>query len=103
MPLVVIERAGASAITAAAPEGGSLADLCDDVDAPVPFACRDANCGTCRIDVLEGAAELEPAGPEERAVLTRLACPASYRLACCAQMRAERAGGALLRVRVVTP
>src|SRR5690606_34619412 len=36
------------------PEGGPLVDVCDEHDAPVPFSCRSASCGTCRLDVLEG-------------------------------------------------
>jgi ferredoxin len=48
-----------------APEGAALVDLCDEYDAPIPFSCRSASCGTCRIHVLEGAEHLSPAAEDE--------------------------------------
>lgn len=83
--------------TAQAPDGGSFAKLCDEVDSPVPFHCRRANCGTCRIAVLEGVDELLP--PEERELhLLEIfgLSPRKHRLACQAQMCP---GLATLRVR----
>jgi len=70
MPRVIITFATARApdrapVEIAAPNGGSLADLCDEHAAPIPFACRDANCGACRVEVLEGASELCEADPDE--------------------------------------
>jgi ferredoxin len=68
-----------------APEGGRLVDFCDERNAPVPFSCRSASCGTCRVDVLEGGDRLAPPRDEELDVLdifgdspgrTRLACQA---------------------------
>jgi len=82
-----------------APDGGALCDLCDEHLAPIPFSCRGASCGTCRIDVLEGAAELEPPADEELDVLDIFGDDArKRRLACQAKMRA---GLAVLRVRAV--
>jgi ferredoxin len=79
-------------------EGGSLADTCDDASAPVPFSCRSANCGTCRVVVLEGMTELEPPEDEELDVLEIFAAPANHRLACCAKLKP---GLGLVRVRPV--
>ncbi len=86
--------------TVDAPAGGSLADLCDDVAAPVPFSCRSANCGTCRIVILEGASELLPPADEELDVLDIFGAEGSsgQRLACCAKLRP---GNALVRLRPV--
>ena len=82
-----------------APAGGSLADLCDAADAPIPFSCRSANCGTCRIHVLEGAELLLEAADEELDVLDIFAvAPPAQRLACQAQMRP---GAGVVRVRAV--
>jgi 2Fe-2S ferredoxin len=99
MPVVTIEAPSAKPLTVAAPEGGALADLCDDLAAAVPFSCRSASCGTCRIVILEGEDELLPAEDEELDVLDvfQHAAP-RYRLACCAKMRP---GEGRLRLRPV--
>lgn len=65
-----------------------MVKLCDEIDSPVPFHCRRGNCGTCRIEVLEGVDELLPAETQERNVLDMLGLsPPKHRLACQAQMR----------------
>jgi ferredoxin len=48
-----------------APPGSALVDLCDEHLAPIPFNCRSASCGTCRIHVLEGADQLLPPKEDE--------------------------------------
>jgi ferredoxin len=94
--VVFIERDG-RAQTAAALDGGSLARLCDEADAPVPFHCRRGNCGTCRIEVLQGADQLLPPQAHELRLLALLGLsPERHRLACQAQMQA---GAAELRLR----
>jgi ferredoxin len=76
-----------------AEEGGPLLDICDEAGAAVLFSCRSASCGTCRVEVLEGADRLEPPKQDENEVLemftpmsplpgrpvTRLACQAVAR------------------------
>ena len=92
MPQVVFVEDGDESLTVEAPEGGSLGDLCDDVGAPVPFSCRSATCGTCRIVVLEGAELLLPAEEDEPALLAIFRTPSStpsQRLACQAKMSAR--------------
>jgi 2Fe-2S ferredoxin len=69
------------------PEGGALVDVCDRTSAPVPFSCRSATCGTCRIEVLEGAELFEAPGPEEAELLEILGDPSHFRLACQAKLR----------------
>lgn len=98
MPIVTFESSdGTRSITAAAPDGGALADLCDDTEAPIPFSCRSASCATCHIEVLEGAESLMPPEDEELDVLDAIgAAPPRYRLACCAKMKP---GSTVLRVR----
>lgn len=68
-----------------APAGAALVELCDEFDAPIPFSCRSASCGTCRIHVLEGAEHLLPAAEDEldlldvfnqKPPLVRLTCQA---------------------------
>ena len=98
MARVTFETVDGFSKTVDARAGGSLADLCDSVSAPVPFSCRSANCGTCRIVVIEGESELLPPGDEELDVLDIFGAHGKQRLACCAQMKA---GDGALRVRPV--
>ena len=82
-----------------APDGGRLLDICDDAHAPIPsFSCRSANCGICRIDVLEGLDQLEEPEDDEASVLAIFADPPTRRLACCAKIRP---GMGRLRIRAV--
>jgi 2Fe-2S ferredoxin len=96
MPEVVFLSAGAKPeelLRVLAPDGGSLADLCDDHSAPVEFSCRSASCGTCRVRVLEGAELLLPAAEDEDELLVLFGQPSSttprqpVRLACQVRMR----------------
>ena len=69
-----------------APEGGALVDLCDSLAAPVPFSCRSATCGTCRVEVLAGL-ELFAAPREDEAALLRILGDGPHiRLACQAEL-----------------
>lgn len=81
-----------------APEGGDLLDLCDESIAPIPFSCRSASCGTCHVEVLEGAELLEPPQPDEEELLALLGGEGTYRLACQARVRP---GPGLVRLRAV--
>ena len=88
MPLVIFEPfdSGAPVEVEAVP-GTRLVDLCDERNAPVPFSCRSASCGTCRVDVLEGASLLAPPSDEELDVLDIFGDdPARRRLACQARV-----------------
>jgi ferredoxin len=88
---------GVAAVEADAPGGTRLVDLCDERNAPVPFSCRSASCGTCRLDVLEGAELLEPPRDEELDVLDVFGDdPSRVRLACQARIGP---GAGRLRVR----
>lgn len=103
MPLIVFESPDSPSATVEvnAPDGARLIDLCDERNAPVPFSCRSASCGTCRIDVLEGADLLEAPRDEELDVLDIFGdTPGKRRLAC--QARAVPGGGRV-RVRPVDP
>jgi 2Fe-2S ferredoxin len=100
MPRVVFEAPDVQPLTVDAPDGGALCDLIDTKNAPVPFSCRSASCGTCRIVILEGAGELLTPEDEELDLLEVFgATPDKQRLACQAKMKK---GLGLLRVRPVT-
>jgi ferredoxin len=80
-----------------APGGAALVDLCDTANAPIPFSCRSASCGTCRLVVLEGAHLLAEAEDEELQVLDAFGqAPPDRRLACQAKLLA---GPGTVRVR----
>ncbi len=78
-------------------EGGRLVDVCDQARAPVPFSCRSATCGTCRIEVLEGAELLEPRVGAEAELLDILGDPPAFRLACQAKIKAANG---IVRLRI---
>jgi 2Fe-2S ferredoxin len=81
------------------PEGTALVDACDLHGAPVPFCCRIASCGTCRVAVLEGADDLLPPAEDELDVLRIYDCdPRQVRLACQARLGA---GARTVRVRAL--
>lgn len=88
MPTIEFEssRAGRGRVLEA-PEGGALVDLCDRHLAPIPFSCRSATCGTCHIEVVEGAELLDPPESAEAELLSLLRGPPTGRLACQAVVR----------------
>lgn len=84
--------------------GEALRDLCDDTRAPVPFSCRSGRCGTCFVEVLEGAEHLNAVGEDEELVLDTLGVAIEvpdprpdHRLACQAVVEVS-AGVVRLRV-----
>lgn len=99
MPIVEFLGAGAAPSKQVdAPSGGELIQLCDQVLAPVPFSCRSASCGTCQVEILEGAEWLEPPDEDEQDLLDLLDGPENSRLACQARVKP---GAGLLRLRPV--
>ncbi|MEO7327526.1 MAG: 2Fe-2S iron-sulfur cluster-binding protein [Minicystis sp.] len=90
MPTIAIAKSTLGpAVAGEVRERERLLDVCDRLRAPVSFSCRSATCGTCLVDILEGEALLDPAGPEEREVLALFEATPSQRLACQAVIRAE--------------
>jgi ferredoxin len=99
MATIVFETKKGPVLTVPLPDGGSLADLCDEKNAPIPFSCRSASCGTCCIEVLEGENQLLAPADEELDVLDALDRKApKHRLACQA---IAKGGQGLLRIRSV--
>lgn len=83
-------------------EGGTrLLDLADEhPELDLPFSCRAATCGTCRVEVMEGSDAFAEPEPEERDLLEAFGEPAGVRLAC--QALVVRAVPTI-RLRVVDP
>ena len=98
MPTVTfVSNEGETLVVDAAP-GSALADICDQNDAPIPFSCRSASCGTCRMVVLEGGDQLQPPEDEELEILDVFGNKPNQRLACCAKLNAAAVS---IRVRPV--
>lgn len=80
------------------PDGGDLVDAADEHWLPIPFSCRSASCGTCHIEVLEGAEHLEPPNDDEQALDDIIGPPLGTRFACQVRIRA---GEGVVKVRPV--
>jgi ferredoxin len=68
--------------------GEALMDITDaHPEADVPYSCRMASCGTCRVRVLEGGDALAPAEIDELEVLDIFGdTPDDVRLCCQAKL-----------------
>lgn len=94
MPTLIFERTDYVVVV---PEGGRVLDVCDQHPAAgIPFACRAANCGICRVEVTEGLQHCEPPEDDERELLAQLGHHPRVRLGC--QLRV-RPGDGRIRLR----
>lgn len=57
-------------------DGASIAEICEN--AGIPFSCNSGVCGTCQIEILEGAESLNELNREEN----ELAMDRNHRLSC---------------------
>ncbi|MBI4309481.1 MAG: (2Fe-2S)-binding protein [Candidatus Omnitrophica bacterium] len=58
------------------PDGKQIAEACES--AGIPFSCNSGVCGTCQIEILEGAENLGELNKEE----SDLAMDRNHRLGC---------------------
>lgn len=49
---------------------------------PIASGCSDSTCGTCRVEILDGAENLSESTAREKGTLKESAHPAGYRLSC---------------------
>ncbi|MDA0667908.1 MAG: 2Fe-2S iron-sulfur cluster-binding protein [Planctomycetota bacterium] len=59
---------------------GSLMDLAEIHNLPIPFGCHAGRCGVCQVEVIDG--KLAEPGKLEEAILEGFGCPKEARLAC---------------------
>jgi len=70
--------------------GTALVDVTDEhPGAEVPFSCRSASCGTCRVEVLEGAEGLSAIEDDEQDVLDIFGSEPRVRLCCQAKLTGD--------------
>jgi 2Fe-2S ferredoxin len=80
--------------------GEAIMDITDaNPEAAVPYSCRAATCGTCRVEVLQGADALSTADEFELEVLEIFGdTPDKVRLGCQARLVEASANQVILRV-----
>ena len=63
------------------PDGERIREACEEL--AVPFGCRSGFCGTCKIEIIEGAEHLAELTQEEQEMGNR---NRTHRLACQAKI-----------------
>ncbi len=70
--------------------GTRLVDVTDEhPEAEVPYSCRSASCGTCRVRVKEGAEGLSSADDDEIDVLDIFGNEPDVRLCCQIELKSD--------------
>ena len=70
--------------------GTRFVDVTDEYPgAQVPYSCRSASCGTCRVEVVEGASAMTPPEDDELEVLEVFGDDDGVRLCCQLQLASE--------------
>jgi ferredoxin len=70
----------------------SLLELVEEKSQILPFGCRVGSCGTCMIEILAGAENLQARTPQEEDTLSRMAKSPQCRLACRARFHENASG-----------
>lgn len=68
--------------TASVNVGLTLLAAAGSLASPIASGCSDSSCGTCRVDILEGADICSEPVARERATLKENGFPTNLRLAC---------------------
>ncbi|MSQ00925.1 MAG: (2Fe-2S)-binding protein [Myxococcales bacterium] len=66
--------------------GSTLVGAGAKLKRPIATGCSESNCGTCRVEVLDGAENLSEQTAKERATLKENNFPTHFRLACRAEL-----------------
>lgn len=69
-------------ITIEVEDGSRLQDAIDESGADIPFGCREGNCATCMIEVLDGMENLNEHTSQEKVTLLPDELEQNIRLAC---------------------
>lgn len=76
-------------ITAEAPVGSMLIDVCDKNGASILFACRTGTCLTCLSTISKGTELLSPIEESEKMTLEAAGAPPEKRLVCQCKIISE--------------
>ena len=68
--------------TVEASDNSAISDVADEKDASLPFGCREGQCGTCRVIVIEGMENLNDIENEEKLILDEEELGQGFRLGC---------------------
>lgn len=63
-------------------DGSRLQDAIDTSGADIPFGCREGNCATCMIEVIDGGENLNAPTSNEQITLLEEELEMNIRLAC---------------------
>lgn len=53
--------------------GSALGEVCDEEGLSLAFGCREGGCGTCLIEIVSGAEQLNPRSDTEQEMLDMMA------------------------------
>lgn len=76
-------------IKADVPDGENLRTTAANNGASIAFGCEQGICGTCLIDVKEGAEHLSAVEDQERETLDAMGAEPRQRLACQCQVQGD--------------
>ncbi|DAB37139.1 MAG: (2Fe-2S)-binding protein [Epsilonproteobacteria bacterium] len=74
--------------------GATIQDVVEASGSALPFGCRDGQCGTCAVEIVQGMEFLSPKTDKEIKVLKEIlasTCTPNTRLSC--QMKIEKPNG----------
>ena len=74
--------------------GATIQDVVEASGSALPFGCRDGQCGTCVVEIVQGMEFLSPKNEKEFKVLKEVCagtCSENSRLAC--QMKIDKPNG----------
>lgn len=75
-------------------EGSTIQDIVEASGSALPFGCRNGECGTCVVEVVQGMEFLSPKTDKEVKVLKEICygtCTPNSRLSC--QMKVVKSNG----------
>jgi ferredoxin len=70
-------------------DGASFLAVCQEHSAPHPFGCTVGSCGTCRLVILEGAENVDPADEDEKETIEMCTSVEGARLGCQLVLRGD--------------
>jgi ferredoxin len=71
------------------PSGASYLEVCKQHKAPQDFGCTVGSCGTCRLELVAGANNVDPATDDEKETISMCTDFANARLGCQLKVRGD--------------